>query len=109
MYHLFTLFYIILFLIKLYLLRKCELHNLGDRFLDVIIVCSPALFLVSEWALLRDHIPRHQHRPLEHMFDMLLQSLFVGKVLFKLAERESGRLVARFIKNHLCMGPSVYA
>lgn len=109
MYHLFTLFYIILFLIKLYLLKTCDPHKLGDRILDVFIVCSPALMLVSEWLLVEGRIERHQHRPFEHVFDMLLQSLFVGKVLYKLSERNAGRIVGNFIKGHLCIGPSIHA
>lgn len=109
MYHIFTFCYIILFLIKVYLLKNCDFSAIGDRLLDIIIVCSPALLLVSEWALVCERVDRQQHRPLEHMFDMVLQSLFVGKIIYKLSKQDTGRALKSFVQSHLIIGPCFYA
>ena len=110
MYHLFTSFYIILFGIKLVLLKDFDVFTLGDRVKDIIVVCGPASVLLSEYYLVADKSQsREQYRPFIHLFDLFLQTLFVAKVIYCLCTTSSGRTIANFVKSRLLIGPSAYA
>lgn len=110
MYHFFTLLYISLIGIKIHLLSTFGALQLGQRFLDVLIVCGPAVCLLFEFYCNSDSsIKREQHRPAIQVFDMILQLLFVIKVVAGLHQGNSARVVADYIKSRLLIGPSPYA
>jgi hypothetical protein len=110
MYHFFTLLYISLIGIKINLLSTFGPLQLGQRVLDLLIVCGPAACLLVEFYSTGDTtLKREQHRPFIQVFDMILQLLFVIKVVSGLYRGDSARLVADYLKSRLLIGPSPYA
>lgn len=95
---------------KLHLLRRFEIRTLGDRILDSLIVCAPALCLLIEFNFIGVTTQRREkHRPEIQMFDLFLQVLFILKVAYGLFATNGGRLVGEFLKSRLLIGPSPYA
>ena len=110
MYHLFTILYLTLISVKIPLLSTFAALQLGQRALDVMIVCGPATCLLIEFYWNDDgKLRRENHRPFVQIFDMILQLMFVIKVVCGLYRGNSARLVADYVKSRLLIGPSPYA
>ena len=110
MYQLFSIIYILLLGLKLHLLATFRLVQLGQTLTDILIICGPALSLIVEFNCCNDALKnRESHRPYMQVFDMLLQALFVAKVVSGLYRGNSGRTIISFVKSRLLIGPSTYA
>ena len=103
MYHdIFVFVYVALFGLKLALLVKVDVYQLGQRKSDIAIICGPAMGLCVEW------IATATERSSVHRLDLVLQFLFVVKVVLTLSRSDSGRILSDFLKARWAIGPSVY-
>ena len=110
MYHMFTIIYITLLLSKAALLVTFSVYQLGQRALDIAIICGPALCLILELHCESDTGSiRGDHRLGMQRFDMFLQALFVIKVAVGFYRGESGRTIMDFVKSRVSIGPYTYA
>jgi hypothetical protein len=110
MYQIFTLLYIFLLGAKVYLLSSFKVLELGQRAADVAIVCGPALCLLLEFYCFTDaEVKREQYRTPVQLFDMILQLLFVSKVVLSCCRGSGARMVTDFLKSRFLIGPSPYA